>query len=82
MRMTFHEFTMGDVDDIDIYIADPIHKWQQTEQGRWVMTNARDLKYYTSPDPNTLGHRVAIRGEIEQGPLLTEYFLKWPNKNY
>ena len=79
MRITFHTFQMGDVDDVDIYVAAPIYDWQHTEHGRWVMKNAQDLKYYTSADHNTFGYRVAIRGELEDGPLVTEYFLKWPN---
>lgn len=80
MRITFHTFQMGDVDDVDVYVAAPIYDWQQTEHGRWVMKNAQDLKYYTSADPSTFGYRVSIIGELEHGPLVTEYFLKWPNK--
>jgi hypothetical protein len=80
MFITFHAFTMGDVEDVDIYVAEPIWRWQQTDQGRWVMEHARELRYHTSADPVTLGYRVAIRGEIEPGPLLTEYLLRWPNK--
>lgn len=77
MQITFHEFGMGDVDDIDIYAAHPIYEWQQTPQGQWVMAHARNLKYYTSPDTNTFGYRVTIRGDMPEGPLLTEYLLKW-----
>ena len=72
----FHSFTMGDVDDIDIYVAQPIYEWQQTDHGKWVMENAQDLAYYTSPDHNTFGHRITIRGELEDKKA-TEYYLKW-----
>ena len=68
---------MGDVDDVDIYVAEPIWKWQQTEQGQWAMAHAQDLKYYTSADPNTFGYRISIRGEIDESPELTEYLLKY-----
>jgi len=68
---------MGDVDDIDIYVAQPIYEWQQTEQGRWVMEHAHDLIYHTAADPATFGYRVSIRGRIESGLKLTEYLLKW-----
>jgi len=77
MLIEFHSFTMGDVDDVDIYVAEPIWRWQQTDQGRWVMENAKDLIYLTSADPNTFGHRISIRGRIETGPALTEYLLKY-----
>lgn len=80
MKITFHTFCMGDVEDVDIYIAEPIHQWQQTDQGRWVMENAYDLTYYTTADPSTFGHRIAIRGEIKDPKKITEYFLKWPKQ--
>lgn len=76
MRITFHEFTMGDVEDVEIYAAQPIYEWQQTTQGRWVMEHAQDLKFYTSADPNTLGYRVQIRGDIDEKHA-TEFFLRW-----
>lgn len=77
MRITFHNFYLSDVDDVDVYAAGPIHQWQQTEQGRWVSANAKNLMYYTNPDPYTLGYRVRISGVIEDGPALTEYLLKY-----
>jgi hypothetical protein len=77
MIINFHTFIMGDVDDVDIYVAEPIWKWQQTDAGQWVMDRARDLTYHTFADPNTMGYRVVIRGEISEGPDLTEYLLKY-----
>jgi hypothetical protein len=67
---------MGDVDDIDIYAAQPIHEWQQTEKGRWVMENATNLRYHTYPDPTTFGYKVTIRGDLKEKKA-TEYYLKW-----
>ena len=80
MNVTFHTFVMGDVDDVDVYVAEPIYHWQQTDQGQWAMAHARNLQYHTFVEPATFGYRVAIRGAIESGPLLTEYFLRWPKK--
>lgn len=80
MKITFHSFNLGDVDDVDIYVAGPIYEWQQTDQGQWVMGNAYDLTYHTSADPATFGHRVVIRGEIKDPKKITEYFLRWPKK--
>lgn len=76
MKVTFHSFSMGDVDDVDIYAAQPIYEWQQTEQGQWVMEHATDLVYYTGADPITFGYKITICGEID-GPAATEYFLRW-----
>lgn len=80
MLITFHSFSMGDVDDVDIYVAQPIYEWQQTDQGKWVMQHAQNLTYHTAPDLHTFGYRVAITGDIDPGPQLTEYLLKWPKK--
>lgn len=77
MRILFHSFQMGDVDDVEVYAAFPIREWQQTEQGQWVMAHARNLRFFHAPDMPTLGQRVDIIGEIDEGPLLTEYLLRW-----
>lgn len=76
IKVNFHQFSMGDVDDVDIYVAQPIWEWQQTEQGRWVMAHAHDLRYHTGADHNTFGYRITIRGELEPQHA-TYYFLKY-----
>jgi hypothetical protein len=70
---------MGDVEDPDIYAAQPIYQWQQTDQGRWVMEHAHDLTYFTSADPHGYGYRISIRGTINDPKRITEYYLRWPN---
>ena len=80
MKIIFHSFSMGDVDDVDIYAAQPIYDWQQSEQGRWVMSHVKDVRYYSSPDMHTFGHRISIMGTLDSGPLLTEYLLRWGGK--
>lgn len=68
---------MGDVEDPDIYAAQPIYEWQQTEQGTWAMEHAHDLTYYIGADPHGFGYLITIRGDLVKGPLLTEYLLKY-----
>ena len=75
-RITFHTFTMGDVDDPDIYVAQPIWEWQQTEQGQWVMAHCKDPKYTFHPDAHTWGHRVLLYGELDDQDA-TFWQLKW-----
>lgn len=77
MKITFHRFRMGDVDDVDIYAAEPIWQWQQTDKGRWVMEHAHSLTYHTQPDASFWGHDVVIRGEIADPRKVTEYYLRW-----
>jgi hypothetical protein len=40
VTLVVHEFSVGDVDDPDLYAASPLWDWQQTDTGKWVMDNA------------------------------------------
>ena len=75
-KTVFHSFRMGDVDDPEIYAAMPIHEWEQTEQGQWVMEHCKDPKFNLLPDPSWLGHRVIIYGSLEDKDA-TYFNLKW-----
>lgn len=35
-----HTIRMGDVEDPDLFVAQPIYEWQQTEAGKWIMENS------------------------------------------
>lgn len=35
-----HTIRMGDVEDPDLMVAQPIYEWQQTEAGKWIMENS------------------------------------------
>ena len=35
-----HSIRMGDVEDPDLMVAQPIYEWQQTEAGKYVMENS------------------------------------------
>jgi hypothetical protein len=74
--VTFHSFRMGDVDDVDIYVAQPIWEWQQTEQGQWVMAHCKNPLYTIHPDGQGWGHRVILYGELEDQHAVF-FKLKW-----
>ena len=75
-RVTFHAFRLGDVEDPDIYAAQPIWEWQQTEPGQWVMAHCSDPRYSFNPDDNNWGYRVILYGELEEKNA-TFFQLKW-----
>jgi len=75
-KITFHSFGMGDVEDPELYAAQPLYEWQQTDQGQWVMKNCTDPQYIIRPDVNTFGHKIIVHGELED-QLATEYLLRW-----
>lgn len=42
------EIRMADVEDPDLWVADPIYKWQQTEPGKFIMEHAEEQPYWIS----------------------------------
>ncbi len=74
-RHVVHRFSMGDVEDPDIYIAQPIWDWQQTDHGKWIMEHAKDPTYHIFPDPVSFGYAVTITAHVEP-KRWTEYVLR------
>lgn len=62
-----HEIRMGDVDDPDLFVADPIWKWQQTEAGKFVMEHAEEQPYWTRQfDLHNYGHKYRIMARLSE----------------
>ena len=75
-EMVVHEFKMSDVDDPDLYAAQPLYEWQQTEFGKWVMKNAADTPtWHRYADPISYGYQYRITAKF-MGPALTEMLLR------
>jgi hypothetical protein len=75
-KIIVHRFFMGDVEDPEIYAAQPIWEWQQTPKGAWLMKNGDDLTFHIHMNPATYGYDVHITCGLE-GKKLTEYYLRW-----
>jgi len=67
---------MGDVDDVEVYAAQPISEWLQTDQGIWVQERCKDLSWHTYTNPDSFGYSVILRGSITDKDA-TEYYLKF-----
>lgn len=81
VKVVVHQFFLGDVDDPEIYAAQPIWEWQQTESGKWVMENAveepvwmRHLSY------ETFGYQYKIVAKLTEQDA-TYFALKYDNPN-
>ncbi len=75
-EIVVHEFTMGDVDDPDLYAGQPLWEWQQSEMGKWVMEHAVETPaWYRIPDVMQYGYKYQIRAKL-MGPRLTEFILR------
>ena len=70
---------MGDVDDVEVYAAQPIYEWLQTEQGKWVNQRCEDLFWQTVPNVS-YGWTVVLRGSITEQQA-TEYYLRFANES-
>lgn len=72
-----HEFTMGDVEDPDLYAAQPLYEWTQSDCGQWVMENAyEEPVWHRMADPMHYGYKYCIRAKL-MGPALTEWLLRY-----
>ena len=72
-----HRFRLSDVDDPDIYAAQPIWEWQQSEAGKFVMENAIEQPvYHKNLDMQFMGYAYAIVAELEKKKL-AEFYLRW-----
>jgi len=76
VKIVVHQFTLGDVDDPDIYAAQPIYEWQQTETGKWIMENAIDIYWDRHWDISQMYQQYRIVAELTETDL-TWYGLKY-----
>jgi hypothetical protein len=80
-KIIVHKFTMADVDDPEIYAAEPIWKWQQTEAGKFVMENsASEPVFHQARDHLTYNVKYVIVAELEKKKL-SEFYLRFGKVN-
>jgi len=74
---TVHSIKMGDVEDPDLFVAQPIYEWQQTKAGKYVMKNSEPTPMWVrSADPYTYGHLYTIKAYFTPKQL-TYYKLRF-----
>ena len=62
-----HEFTIGDVEDPDIYAAGPIIDWQNSEAGKFVMAHAVEQPYWIRQvDYQSYGQKYRIIARLSE----------------
>lgn len=72
-----HEFTMGDVEDPDLYAAQPLYEWQQSEQGKWIMEHAVEPPFWhRTIDPYDYGYKYYVIARLKEQDQ-TYWTLKW-----
>jgi len=76
-RVTVCEFNIGDVEDPDLWAAEPLHKWENSEAGAWVMANAAETpEWHRCLVSGSYSYRYIITAKFS-GVKLTEWLLRY-----
>jgi hypothetical protein len=66
-----HRFTVGDVEDPDIYAGQPIYEWEQSEAGQWMMKHSDPTPLWQREYSNlTYGTSYVIKGYLTPEQLV------------
>jgi len=77
LTVVVHKIRMGDVEDPDLFVAQPIWEWQQTEMGNWVMENAVQKPiWHRRVHPSYFGWTYSIEAELSPKHY-TYWWIKW-----
>ena len=61
-----HTINMGDVEDPDLFVAEPIHAWQQTDKGKWIMENSSPVPMWKRhTNFTTYGYQYTIHAYLK-----------------
>ena len=72
-----HKINMGDVEDPDLFVAEPIWKWQQTDEGKWIMEHSKQQPMWKrNVDTYNYGYVYTIHAWLD-GKDLTYWKLKY-----
>ena len=76
-RKTVHLLHLSDVEDPDLYLAEPLLEWERSEKGQWVMEHAIESPMYLQQmNIATYGYSYAIVADLWEKDA-TYYALKW-----
>jgi len=68
---------MGDVEDPDLYAAEPLWHWQNTDMGKWVMENAvQTPSWHRDLNSTTYGYVYSIQAELSPKNY-TYWWFRW-----
>jgi hypothetical protein len=77
--IVLHRFALGDCEDPELYAAQPIWEWEQSDHGRWVKENCYDPRFLLRADTMSFGYQVLIVADMSEENY-TFHELKWGNR--
>jgi hypothetical protein len=79
-KVAVHRFLMGDVEDPDLYAAQPLYEWQKSEAGKWVLEHSIETPMWCRYlEPLSYGHNYAVVAWLKEQDY-TYWCLKWGTK--
>ena len=76
-KVIVHRFQMGDVEDPDLYAAQPLCEWQDSEMGKWIMERSVETPmWHRQHDNLNYGYQYAIEAWLK-GADYSFWVLKW-----
>lgn len=75
-----HKFSIGDVDDPDLYAAEPLLAWEKSPAGQWIMERAIESPiWHRQLNPVLYSHSYSITAKL-RGKDYTYWCLKWKDQ--
>ena len=79
-KVIVHRFQMGDVEDPDLYAAQPLLDWQNSEMGKFVMEKSVETPiWHRQHDQFNYGYQFAVEAFLK-GADYSFWVLKWGNE--
>jgi len=76
-RVVVHKFKVSDVEDPDLYAADPMVDWEKSDPGKFVMKySVSTPAWYRHLSFESLVYQYVIIAELESKKL-SEFYLRW-----
>lgn len=76
-KLIVHKVAMGDVEDPQLYAAEPLYHFEISEKGKWVMEHALETPvWFCRPNPDTYYYSVIIEATFTE-EMATYFKLKW-----
>lgn len=76
-KIVAHTFTLGDVEDPILYAAEPLYRWEHSEEGQWIMQHAVETpEWHRHADPMNYGYNFFITAKLKERDY-THWLVKW-----
>ncbi len=76
-KIVVYRFKVCDSDDPDLYAAQPLWEWQNSDRGKFVIENAIETPIWQKQlDHSSFCYNFAVIAELPKSKL-SEYYLRW-----